>query len=391
MGRCADMKSSSRNQLVIFRNIVLMIFLSGLALRAAPQSPRKQREQGDPILGHRIAKGIVLDGKLWLRGTEVSRKGGPGGLISLDLADDSRAAHFQRGVVDIEKSGHDPWVLRQVAPGVREFVVSILRSGAFEDLGRFKSTDKDEPIVLLNSVGSPSVLSHDALRVLSEAHHDWQLIALKGQLRWGVQVSVASPRSGKSIYVGVNRGEWGGGLQRVDIQTGVVTNVERRDTKDLCSGPLNSDCDPVTGVVSDPQEEDCVLVAVGLVHLSISKGQILRVCGDRVTPIAEEPATGGIGGKMKMTEAFYGLAPAGESGFWGITWRALYRFGVDGKQEREYPLPKLKPVSGVYLSRELPGVIVVRTDVNWAVSTSGYTPVLVPLKDAQTQGEISPR
>src|ERR1700687_1428646 len=362
MGRCADMKSSSRNQLVIFRNIVLLIFLSGVALRAAPQSPRQQREQGDPILGHRIAKGIVLDGKLWLRGTEVSRKGGPGGLISLGLADDSRAVHFQRGVVDIEKSGHDLWVLRQVAPDVREFVVSIWRSGAFEDLGRFISTDKDEPIVLLNSAGSPSVLSHDALRVLSGAHHDWQLIALKGQLRWGVQVSVASPRSGKSIYVGVNRGEWGGGLQRVDIQTGVVTNIERRDSKDLCSGPLNSDCDPVTGLVSDPQEEDCVLVAVGLVHLSISKGQILRVCGDRVTSIVEEPATGGIGGKMKMTEAFYGLAPAGDSCFWGITWRALYRFAVDGKLEREYPLPKLKPVSGVDLSRQLPGVIGVGTD-----------------------------
>jgi len=74
---------------------------------------------------------------------------------------------------------------------------------------------------------------------------DWQPIALKGQLRWGVQVSVASPRSGKSIYVGVNRGEWGGGLQRVDVQTGVVTNVERRDTKDLRGGPLTSDCDPV--------------------------------------------------------------------------------------------------------------------------------------------------
>ncbi|HXN24677.1 MAG TPA: hypothetical protein VOA41_18240 [Candidatus Dormibacteraeota bacterium] len=385
------MKSSSRNQLVIVGSMFLLLFFSVLALGVAPQSPRKQREKGDPVLGHRIAKGVVLDGKLWLRGTDISRKGGPGDLISLSLTDDSRAVHFQRGVVDIEKSGHDLWVLRQVAPDIHEFVVSIWRSGRFEDLARFTSTDKDEPIVLLNSAGGPSVLSHDSLRVLSEGHHEWQLIALKGQLRWGVQVSVASPRSGKTIYVGVNRGEWGGGLQRVNVQTGVVTNVERRDTKDLCGGPLNSDCDPVTGVISDPQKDDCVLAAVGLVHLSISKGQILRVCGDRVTPIAEKPATGGIGGKMKMTEAFYGLAPAGDSCFWGITWRALYRFAVDGKLEREYPLPKLKPVSGVYLSRELPGVIVVRTDVNWAVSTSGYTPLLVPLEDAQTQGETSPR
>ncbi len=341
------------------------------------------------MLGRRIAKGIVSDGRLWLRGTEVSRKGGAGGLVSLSLADDSRKVHFQRGVLDIEKSSHDLWILRQPSPDVQEFIVAVWRNGAFEDLARFTSSDKDEPIVLLNSAGSPAVLSRGALRVLSEEHHDWRVIELKGQLRWGVQVSVASPKSGKGIYVGVNRGEWGGGLQQVDLQTGVVRNIERRDTKELCSGPLNSDCDPVTGVISDPQNNDCVLATVGLVHLDISQGRILRVCGGRVTPISEKPATGGIGGKMKMTEAFYGLAPAEDGGFWGLTWRALYRFAPGGTQEREYQLPKLKPVSGVYLSRDLPGVIVVLTDVNWAVSTSGYTPLLIPLESSRTHDDGS--
>lgn len=84
-------------------------------------------------------------------------------------------------------------------------------------------------------------------------------------------------------------------------------------------------------------------------------------------------------------EAFYRLAPAAEGSFWAITWRALYRFGVDGKKEREYALPKLMSVSGVYLSRELPGVLLVRTDVNWAVSTSGATPLIIPLQNSRTQ------
>jgi len=35
----------------------------------------------------------------------------------------------------------------------------------------------------------------------------------------------------------------------------------------------------------------------------------------------------------------------------------------------------------IALSRELPGVIVVRTDVNSAVSTSIYTPLLIPLEE----------
>jgi|SRR5882672_1447256 len=376
------MKFCSNKLVALWSSIALLPFLSAPAISRAPQSPRKQQDQGDPVLGHRIAKGIVSDGKLWLRGTEASQKGGSGGLISLSLANNSRTVHFQRGVLDIEKSGHDLWVLRQPSADLREFIVSVWRNRTFTDLARFTTSDKDEPTVLLDRAGSPTVLSRGALRVLSEDHQDWRLIELKGELRWGVQVSVASPKSGKNIYVGTNRGEWGGGLQGVDVQTGVVTNIERRDTQELCRGPLNSQCDPVTGLVSDPQNNDCVFAAVGLVHMFMSEGRILRVCGDRVTPVFEKSAVGGIGGKMKMTEAFYGLASSDDSGFWGITWRALYHFGADGKQEREYQLPKLKPVSGVYLSRELPGVIVVRTDVNWAVSTSGYTPLIIPLEDS---------
>jgi len=87
--------------------------------------------------------------------------------------------------------------------------------------------------------------------------------------------------------------------------------------------------------------------------------------------------------KREMTEAFFGLVPAADGGFWAITSGALYHFGADATKKEEYALPKLKPVSGIYLSRELPGVIVVRTDANWAVSVSGYTPVLIALDGSE--------
>ncbi len=225
------------------------------------------------------------------------------------------------------------------------------------------------------------MLSQRAIRVFSTDVGGGHSVELKGKLRSGHQVSAAIPTGGGSVYVGFNSGEWGGGLQRVDLNTGVVTNIERRDTKQLCDGPLNSDCDPVTGVIPDTQNSDCVLVAVGLIHLSISEGRILRVCGDKVTAVSEKSITGEVGDKWKMTEAFYGLVPATGGGFWGITYRNLYRFSADVKMEKAYPLPKLKSVSGVHLSRDLPGVIIVRTDVNWAVSTSGYTPLVVPSED----------
>ena len=79
-----------------------------------------------------------------------------------------------------------------------------------------------------------------------------------------------------------------------------------------------------------------------------------------------------------MSDAFYGLASA-NGGFWAVTPEALYRFGADENTPIRSPLPKLHLESGLYMNRDLPGVIVISTDVNWAVSVSGYTPLVVAL------------
>jgi len=132
-------------------------------------------------------------------------------------------------------------------------------------------------------------------------------------------VSVASPQEGNSIYVGFDVGEWGGGLQQVDLNAGVVTNIERRDTKNPCDGPLNRECDPVTGVIPDPQNRECVLASVGLVHLGISNGRILRVCGSQVTLVSEILLPGGKRDDSKLgnwgrTEAFTASHPQRKAG-----------------------------------------------------------------------------
>jgi hypothetical protein len=237
------------------------------------------------------------------------------------------------------------------------------------------------PIVLVNSDNSPVILSLASIRSLSADKHERYKIKLKGKLSGGYQETAGTPLAGDSVYLGFNNGEWGGGLQRVELRTGVVTNVERRDTKELCAGPLNSACDPVTGVIPDPRNKDCILAAVGLVHM-FSHGRILRVCGKDASLIFEKTHTLDVlnGHELKVTEAFFGLTLATDGGFWAITSEKLYHFGADGTEKEECALPELKPVSGIYLSRELPGVIVVRTDTNWAVSVSGYTPILIPLE-----------
>jgi hypothetical protein len=334
------------------------------------------------VLGERIADGTILDGRLWLRGTLGKNSLGDrsGGLVSFGMVDQSRRVHFKKGVIALIKDGSDLWVLRHSSSHKGTFIASVWRNDSFEDVGEFKSSEKDTPLALLKNDSALTVLTDETIRVFSPGH-GWNSMPLKGKLRPGVQMAIASPMVGGSAYIGINRGEWGGGLQRVDLRTGDVTNIERDDGNGQCDGPLNSDCDPVTGVIPDPQMKECVLASVGLVHLFMSEGRILRVCGEKVTVVSEKPVSSNNVDERKMTEAFFGLAPAVDGGYWAITWRSLYRFDASGNEKGDYPLPKLQSVRGIYLSHELPGAVVVRTDVNWSVSTSGYTPLVIPLEN----------
>ena len=54
----------------------------------------------------------------------------------------------------------------------------------------------------------------------------------------------------------LNAGEWGGGLQRIDVATGATSSVERRDSAELCAGPLNSDCDPNSNIAFTNRDSD---------------------------------------------------------------------------------------------------------------------------------------
>ena len=358
--------------------LYLLLILCALT-RVSTAGTRKSKS--DPVIGERIAKAIAFEGELWLRGSDV---GNADGLISLNVSDGSKRVRYENGVVDIEKAGNELWVLRRAAPNKARFTVSVFGSNSPRDMREFETSDEDTPLSLLNGAGVPIVLSHQSLWTFSTALNRWQKIDLKGKLRGGVQVAAASPMNGGSIYVGLNRGEWGGGLQRVSLGTGLVTDIERRDTDELCAGPLNSDCDPVTGVIADANNGDCVLVSIGLVHMWHSAGRIVRVCGAEVTPVWEKLTRGGLN-NGNMTEAVYGLASVSDGRIWAITLRALYQITADGKEQRDYDLPKLRNVGGINLSTDLPNVIVLRTDLNWAVSTSGYTPLLVPTEPAASR------
>src|SRR5277367_6211767 len=146
------------------------VILTVIAYGAAADS--SAHGKSDPVLGERIAKGVVFDGRLWLEGTMISRDDPTGGLVSFGITDGSRQVHFERGVLDIQSLDNELWVLRSVSMKGRGLVVSVWRKGVFEDLAGFDAPLGDDPIVLLSGAGMPRVLSRQAIRIFSAGSHE---------------------------------------------------------------------------------------------------------------------------------------------------------------------------------------------------------------------------
>ena len=183
---------------------------------------------------------------------------------------------------------------------------------------------------------------------------------------------------GDLVYIGHNRGEWGGGLQVLDLATGIVSDIDRRDGPGLCDGPLNGDCDPVTGLIPATDEPGCVVASIGLIHM-MAHGRILKVCGREVSTLFEKTLKEeGSGRPLEMTEPFYGLAAAKPRGFWAVAPGVLYRF--EGKAPTSLSLPNPTQLGGIWVNRDQPGLLILYTEVNRAVSLSGITPLLILLE-----------
>jgi len=193
-----------------------------------------------------------------------------------------------------------------------------------------------------------------------------------------------------NVYVGINAGEWGGGLRRIDRQTGAVNVIARNSSGALCDGPLNTNCDPVTGIASDPWDERCVVIAIGLEHFT-SHGRIDEVCGDSVRSVYYKKHVAAIRPDCKQPSgepceavAFFGLARQGNE-ILAVGNDGLYRIQRDGSANYSR-LPKFVAAGQIYLSYDIPGLVLVLTDVNERRSMSGSVPLLVMREDPEAVG-----
>jgi hypothetical protein len=181
------------------------------------------------------------------------------------------------------------------------------------------------------------------------------------------------------LFVGMNAGEWGGGLRSVDRKTGEVAVIDRRISNDICSGPLNTACDPVNGVAVEPWKSNCLVAAIGLVHF-MPHGRLIEVCGNEVRTIYSHPffdkgtppdeTTGPLG-----TIAFFGLVQS-RNVLWSAGLDGIYRIDSRGVV-RVSPLPKFTRVKEIRVSFELPHLVIILTSISAMMSVSGPQPMII--------------
>lgn len=170
------------------------------------------------------------------------------------------------------------------------------------------------------------------------------------------------------LWAGFNAGEWGGGMRKIDLTTGKVEVIERVTSPDLCSGPLNTECDVVYAVAPSPWSEDCVVATAGSDHLSV-RGRLLQICQDRVErfyfrrfdndPLWEwvknDPMTDG---EPALTVGFYGLHSE-EKQLWALGSDGIYRFSAADKVAFT-PLPSPQNVAGFGMMQLSNGLVLVQ-------------------------------
>ncbi|MFE0755354.1 hypothetical protein ACFW16_15460 [Inquilinus sp. NPDC058860] len=332
----------------------------------------------NPVREIGATQALTAAGRLWLVGRG-------GGLASFGLADNSRQDAFTSGVMFLTKSDGALWVLRSTEVRYREvedpptripiggtFVASRWTGESFEDSAPLRLSEM--PTVLaISADGARIVVSPSRINILPAGSRRWASRKLKGADEpLGPPSTAAIATIGDDLYLGFNFGEWGGGLRKVSLSTGVARNIAYKIGQDSCDG-----CESITGIIADPTSPGCILASAGLIHM-MSWGRILQICDDRATVKFEKTFTVKEGGKsFEMSVPFFGLAAAPSGGFWAIAPGTLYRFA--GGTPKEYPLPEPKTVDGLLISRDLPGVIIVYTNANQAFSLSGTTPMLVAL------------
>ncbi|MEE3627217.1 hypothetical protein UCD39_25085 [Nitrospirillum sp. BR 11752] len=176
------------------------------------------------------------------------------------------------------------------------------------------------------------------------------------------------------LFVGLNAGEWGGGLRRIDRRTGRMKEINPEFGR---AGSL-----PVNAVLPLPWRSDCLALAAGLIHFS-ADGGVAQLCGDVVDTLYRQPYvfpnTHGLVWQRRNRApnynlaAFYGLASDGDS-LWVSSISGLYRLSSQG-QAQHVSLPAFRKIGGLWISFDHPHLVLIMADQRKAIGS--YGPLLI--------------
>ena len=349
------------SRLVRWSSFSIILLLSGTV--SAQEPPRPGQENF-------LSRAVFADGRLWLLSDagELSTIV-PGQRVRVD-------AHLPEPALDICASDG---VLRALTCARGSCTTWTLRSWGkahWTTIGTIRANGDSLAAIGCAATGATIVLTDR--RLIEIVDGKVSSVALSEKLKMGTVTSIHIARD--RVFAGINAGEWGGGLRRVDRKTGRVSVIEKTNGE-LCGGPLNTDCDPVNGITDEPWKPECVAVAIGLVHFS-PHGRIVEICGDNIRRIyfralghpgaASKPESGD---EPFETEAFFGIVRTGKE-LVAVGIDGVYRFGIF-KDPTRVPLPDFESIGNIGVSFAFPDVVLVLTEINQRRSISGSVPLLV--------------
>lgn len=322
---------------------VLLTLLCSLILA----SPAAAREILWPDLGQRIIEGVATSEFIWLRGIE-------GKVVRFDRATGERTI-VATDVRDMVADGSRLWVLAGGTGGIG--TLQDIRAAQPEPI-RIGVDDRIHWTLVRRQGDVPAILKPDEF-VIRTGDERWSRTSLPASLR-GVSSAVVTAAG--DLYVGFNRGEWGGGVRRV--QTDGTISLVGREGEAPCEGDLNPACEPVVGLYLDPGAPDCAIAGTGLSHLGLSTGRLYRLCQGAVepiwqTPVATQPDRWMMGAQRWPLD---GLVETPD-GWIGLS-RDRYFRSRDG-QVQEYPMPVFQDWSGIRISEDEDGVLFIVSACCW--------------------------
>lgn len=324
----------------------------------------------NPSRAHWISRAVFANGQLWLLtddGNLSTIAPGAKRRVAQAISDHVLDLCQSDGVVQVltcPRDGCATWTLRKFSGDHWHAVKSLPSKG---DTVVAAQCDR---------AGEMTVLSRTRLVELSSRRS--HAVSLSDRLP---DVPFAATLgSSADVLIGINGGEWAGGLRRIERRSGKIDTLDQRGSEG-CIAEIN-ECGPVTAIVDDPWKDHCVIVAIGIVHF-VSQGRIDEVCVDgvhifwsRYLPPGRSDPILKAGKRPLKTEAFFGLARSGSSLF-AIGLDGVYRFEARGKP-KIIPLPEFESIDGVSASFAQPDVVLVMRGVNQRRSDMWPVPMLVP-------------